>query len=28
VTPDTSLFEILDVAPAIIVVPNAHSLDF
>ncbi len=28
VTPDTSLFEILDVAPAIIVVPNAYSLDF
>jgi len=28
VTPDTSLFEILDVAPAIIVVPNTHSLDF
>jgi hypothetical protein len=28
VTPGTSLFEILDVAPAIIVMPNAHSLDF
>jgi len=28
VTPGTSLFEILDVAPAIIVVPNTHSLDF